>query len=183
VSALAFSRDERYLVTGGGDKQVRIFDLRDRKDVASIAREEDVESVDFSPDGRFVAIGGRNSTWIFETSGSEEIGKLEDEGPLVRFSPDGLTLATSNSDGARLYSNIGPAPKVRVEHDFQVYAYAVSQDQRCIATTSDGALKISDWQGHIVAQSTLLDLDFSEVALSTDCDYVAAAVGGGQTRA
>jgi WD40 repeat protein len=180
VSALAFSRDERYLVTGSWDRQVRIFDLRDRKTIASIAREETIESVDFSPDGRFVAIGGLNrSVGIFETSGSEAIGELEDEGPRVRFSPDGLTLATSNADGARLYSNTEPAPKVRVEHDVQVYASAVSRDQRCIATTSDGALKISDWQGHLVAQSTLLNLGFSEVALSTACDYVAAAVTEG----
>ncbi len=178
VSALAFSRDEHYLVTGGGDKQVRIFDLRDRKTVTSFAREEQVESVDFSPDGRLVAIGDLSRTiGIFETSGSEAIGKLENEGPRVRFSPDGLTLATTNSDGARFYSNIEVAPKVRVEHDFQVYAYAVSQDQRCIATTSDGALKISDWQGHLVAQSSLLpDLDYTEVALSTDCAHVAVAV-------
>ncbi len=180
VSALAFSRDERYLVTGSWDRQVRIFDLRDKKTIASIAREETVESVDFSPDGRLVAIGGLNHTvGIFETSGSEAVGELEDEGPRVRFSPDGLTLATSNADGARLYSNTEPAPKVRVEHDVQVYGYAVSRDQRCIATTSDGSLKISDWQGHLVAQSILLDLDFSEVALSTNCDYVAAAVTEG----
>jgi WD40 repeat protein len=181
VSALAFSPDERYLVTGGGDKQVRIFNLRDRKTVASIAQEEQVESVDLSPDGRLLAIGDLNRTVeIFETSGSEAIGKLEDEGPRVRFSPDGLTLATTNSDGARFYSNIEAVPKVRVEHDLQVYAYAVSQDQRCIATTSDGSLKISDWQGHLVAQSSLLDLDFTEVALSTDCAFVAAA--GQETR-
>jgi WD40 repeat protein len=177
VSAVAFSPDERYLVTAGLDKQVRIFDLRTRNAVTSIAREESPESVKFSPDGRLLATGDLNrKVGIFEASGSEEIGELDDEGPRVQFSPDGLNLATTNSNGARFYSNIVAAPKVRMVHDVQVYAYTVSKDQSCIASTSDGALKVSDWQGHLVAQSSLPDLDYTEVAVSADCAYVAVAV-------
>lgn len=176
VSSLAFSPDEHYLATGCWDKQARVFDLRSGKTIASISREEMVDSVSYSTVGRFVAVGElKRQVAIFFANGGEQAAKLDDEGAGVRFSPAGQTLATINSDGARIYSLAEPVPKVRIEHESHVHSFAVSRDQRCIATTAGETLRITDWQGRWVGQISIPNADFGEVALTADCSYIAAA--------
>lgn len=58
MNSAAFSGDGRYLVTGGEDHLIRVFDLLDNQQVASIEMETQVRSVRFTPDDRYIVAVG-----------------------------------------------------------------------------------------------------------------------------
>jgi Tol biopolymer transport system component len=100
VYSAAFSPDGNLLVSGGDDKNVRIWSVCDGKEVrVCTGHESTVYNVAFSPDGKTIASTSSDRTvrlWNAET------GKLlrtlpghTDRVLGVAFSPDGRRLATS----------------------------------------------------------------------------------------
>jgi WD40 repeat protein len=107
VHCVAFSPDERHLVTSGQDRQVVVWDATSGKMVRQLSQPgpNPVQLVAFSPDGRSVAVGEH-------TSNAEDIVLVDPETGVVQsrlrgqetgtcalaFSPDGHTLASASLD-------------------------------------------------------------------------------------
>ncbi|MBP0019523.1 MAG: hypothetical protein J7647_18475 [Cyanobacteria bacterium SBLK] len=69
IGTVAFSPDGKYLASGGGDRVIKIWDVRSRENIANLVGHQDwISTVSFSPDGRFLLSGSSDraiKTWDF----------------------------------------------------------------------------------------------------------------------
>ncbi|KAF0158087.1 MAG: wd40 repeat subgroup [Syntrophaceae bacterium] len=105
VNSLAFSKDSNWILSGGEDKIVRLWDLASGKETMSfIGHTADVTSVAVSPDGKLAASGGTDSAVIvWSLTAGKEIARLGGHTHTVTsvaFSPDGKFIATESLVGA-----------------------------------------------------------------------------------
>lgn len=106
VLSLAYSKDGKYLVSGGQDSRVIVWDLTSSEGKIrwSLEHQAEVRAVAFSPDGKLVVSGDANNKLIFSDaqSGSPlslftiDIGDADGINALA-FSPDGSILAIASS--------------------------------------------------------------------------------------
>ena len=105
VTALAASRDGKFLATGSSDKTIRLWDLSGA--TARLARvfqghSEEVSSLAFSPDGQTLASGSNDqSVRLWRVSLSDEHQNYADHTAYVwtaAFSPDGKLFADAGAD-------------------------------------------------------------------------------------
>ncbi|MBK8913177.1 MAG: protein kinase [Phycisphaerales bacterium] len=103
IYALAFSPDGRRLVTGGRDRELRVWDVRRRGLIATLAGHvDDVFAAAVSPDGVRIVSGGRDRVIrVWDAERLSEITQLHGHTSYVyclAFSPDGGTLASGGGD-------------------------------------------------------------------------------------
>ncbi|KAL0075532.1 hypothetical protein J3Q64DRAFT_1775489 [Phycomyces blakesleeanus] len=148
--------------------------------------------VKFSADGRFLATGCNQVTYIYDTTNSARIAVLQDEttgrdGDLyirsVSFSPDGKYLATGAEDKQ---IRIWDIAKRRIQsilpgHEQDIYSLEFSRDGRILVSGSgDRTARIWDWiEGRCLHTLQIKDLDqkdpgVTSVAVSPDGRLVAA---------
>lgn len=108
IYSLDFSRDGRIIVSGSGDRTVRIWSMPDKKVMHVIPiqdlepKDSGVTSVAISPDGRLVAAGSLDKmvrVWDIQTA--QPLERLEghrDSVYSVAFMPDGRTLISGSLD-------------------------------------------------------------------------------------
>jgi WD40 repeat protein len=113
VYAVAFTPDARFVVTGSGDRAVKVWDAGSGKELKTFAgpagHQNLVLSVAVSPDGNLIASGGSDNTakiWDFpRNTPLREIANSEAVA-VVAVSPDGTKLAGGGKDGTVRLWNI-----------------------------------------------------------------------------
>lgn len=100
---LAFSPDDRLIITTGWDNEARVYDGTTYQLITTLTSFDDpTNAAAFSPDGRWVAVGSYDMTvQVFDTTTWERVASLPDYNytyakPNIAFSPDGTTLAFPN---------------------------------------------------------------------------------------
>jgi hypothetical protein len=104
VTACAFSRDGRWIATGGADRTVHLWDPATGQERRSFGGHQDsVLCVAFSPDGRRVLSGSADRTLrLWDTETGEEVARCTghaDKVQDVAFAPDGKTFLSGSLDG------------------------------------------------------------------------------------
>ena len=94
-TVVAFSPNGKLLAAGDSLGTIRLWEAATGKQVFSIAAKTDsINSIAFSPDGRWLACGIREGTRLWEVKTGQEVRTFAESRGSVIFSPDGRWLAS-----------------------------------------------------------------------------------------
>ena len=135
VASVAFSPDERLLVSSGTEGKIILWDVATGKKVRDfVANNKGVFRAVFSPDGRAIVSGGMDATIRFwNVATGREISTISGHAAAVRtlaYSPDGRYLLSGSWDKTIKLWEIATGKEVRTfaGHTAAVNAVAFSPD-------------------------------------------------------
>ena len=185
VTSVAFSPDGRHIVSGSGDKTVRVWDAQTGQSVMDPLKGHDkrVTSVAFSPDGRHIVSGSGDNTvvvWDAQTGQSvmDPLKGHDNYVNSVAFSPDGRHIVSGSGDKTvRVWdAQTGQSVMDPLKgHDEEVSSVAFSPDGRHIVSGScDKRVRVWDAQTGQSVMDPLEghDKEVSSVAFSPDGRHI-----------
>ncbi len=102
VNTIAFSKDDKFLASGGDNKEIHVWDLENGTEAATLkGHKGPIRKLSFSEDGKWLASTGTGKEAILWSTSTWEESKTLDikgNGVAVQFLPDGK-LITVNDEG------------------------------------------------------------------------------------
>ena len=183
VDRLIFTSNGQYLVTQSRDRTVSVWTSQGELKHDNISYGSDIWSLALSPDGQWVAIGGK--------TGEVQIRRIEDGQPVqtlshggalagIQFSPDGARLASWDHQGDtfKLWRIRDGSLQQTLEHSL-VWEVIFSPNGQTLATRS-GNNTVKLWSILGEARHTLeLESSIYEFAFSQDGRLLATATSSG----
>lgn len=173
-SLITFSSDGRRVAVSSRDT-IQVSDASTGQTFYSVTSKKDmIGSVAFSPDGHWLASGGKNGIILWETADGKRLKDFA-VGEFVAFSPDGQIIASASSQnitlwnlatGQVLYTLAGRAP------------VAFDQDSHWLASRSADGRSAKVWNvatGEEVANLGDPSDEVTSIAFSPDGQWLASA--------
>jgi WD40 repeat protein len=143
VKVTAFSPDCKTLVSGGFDGHIASWDVTTLKRNGEINFGENVDSVAFTPDGRYFAAGGWDKIWIWDMNRRTQLRTpiLGHKEPIngLAFNSDGSVLASASQDGTAILWNWKTGKKIGNPlrpHKRGLTSIAFSVDDKMLAAST-----------------------------------------------
>ena len=151
IRAIAFSPDGSILATGG-DLLIKFWNVKEKKLERTLwGHLKDVFTIDFSPDGRYLISGGKDTNvtlWNLKTSTMEKVLYAHFHSVRsVAFNPDSNILASSGDDGVIRLWNLRENREIATlnDHRGEVYSLDFSPDGTLLVSGSrDSTLRFWD---------------------------------------
>ena len=159
ILSVVFSPNGKYVFSGGCDRKgadgrciqgtARVWEADTGKEVTHMTHNDEVTTIAFSPDGKYVVSGGcdeletddswckKSSARVWEVNTGTEVTRMSHDDYLsaVAFSPDGKFVVSSDWDGvARVWEVNTGSEVARTIHDVGVYAVAFSPDGKYVVS-------------------------------------------------
>jgi WD40 repeat protein/energy-coupling factor transporter ATP-binding protein EcfA2 len=190
VYGMSFRPDSKVIATSSEDGTIKLWDTATGNELETLEKlpvQDNIYSVDFSRDGKTLAsIGYKDGSvklWNLETRSSRLIGRHQETGLFVKFSPNGQVLASSSNDGViKLWNDGQPLPDIKA-HEKPIYELAFSPDSETIVSaSSDESIKLWKLDGTLI--DTLIAKSGEVYSISASLnqeDYLLIASAGEDT--
>ncbi len=174
IDDLAISHDSRWLASAGDDHTIRIRSMEDWEEVLRVDAKGLESTVEFSPDGRILAIGDSDNAIVLLEAGSwKELARAIAKTPVnedcLRFTRDGKLLVTGHYDSILRVWDTTNMKMIRElkGHTDEITRVAISPDGKTVASTSaDGTVRL--WH---LETFTDIGILHSEIGWTTGCDF------------
>lgn len=140
LTTIAISSNAQLVATGGSDRAIHVWSVAEKRELWEIRlpMRGSVQTLDFSPDDRMIAVGGSDGTVLLVPLGGASV-LLRGSGAAVHcavFSPDGRMIAAGGARGT-----------------LEVWSVSTRQRLFPAITTGGGAIRsvVFDPDGQIVA--------------------------------
>ncbi|MFD0355421.1 WD40 repeat domain-containing serine/threonine protein kinase [Streptomyces sp. NPDC127110] len=152
VDSVGISPDSRYLVSGGNDRSIQLYNFAGGGSIPlSPKPEAAVTCVSYSPDGKVLVGGSDKVLRLHDVYSLELLGVLAGHTGLVRavaFSPDSKTLASGADDGSILLWDVVTRSTTSVAsltgHTKPVLSLAFAPDGTLASGCADGTIRLWD---------------------------------------
>jgi RNA polymerase sigma factor (sigma-70 family) len=155
LRALAISPDGSLVVAACWDRTIRFWTIADgleRSRITVPSRNRDYRGdcpIAFTPDGKTLISGSADNTqdviYVWDVATGKELRQIKRHALRMAVSPDGRTLATTDSDGVLHLWDVATGKESRRIDNARCACLAFSPDGRCLAT-GDGAGVIHLWE-------------------------------------
>ena len=179
VYSLAITSDNKFIISGGEDKTVRIWNLQDRRQVDYLqGHKAKISSVIVSGDSKYIATGSWDLTiiiWKFQEKTQKVVfrGHKQFISSLV-FTNDNETVVSGSWDFTIRVWSIQQRQQIAILQEIRgITCLAISNDNKSIVFGADDLLKI--WNFHDKTESSLLKRHYfpiNSVAISSDNKYI-----------
>ena len=143
---IAYHPDGKQLAACDGN-QLKVYDPASGELLMTLlGHEQDVISVTFSTDGKYIATGSSDTTVrIWDASSGNLLHTLEghtvEVGGLA-FSPEGSLLLSSSEDGTLIIWNVETGERLRSVPEFTLYKVSFSPDGKRVAAATFNGLQV-----------------------------------------
>jgi WD40 repeat protein len=177
VTGLHFSPDGTTLATAGMDGTVRLWNVTRPIALAVRMHRAYAAEVEFSPDGRWLAVNGDNPMVLWSVANGRIVGspRIIDRGIGydIEFSPDGRTIASAFQEPGEvgLWDVISGRSRYFRTREYWTESVAYSPDGQLLGSAGDGA---KFWHPSTRAQiGKQIGAGFDSIAFSPDGQLLA----------
>ncbi|MBE9086850.1 caspase family protein, partial [Tolypothrix sp. LEGE 11397] len=187
VSAVAFSPDGKYIVSGSVDHTLKLWDTNGRLLYTLNGHTESVSALAFSPDGKYIVSGSGDKTlrlWDINGKLLHTLNGHTESVSALAFSPDGKYIVSGSYDKTlRLWDINGKLLHTLNGHTASVLALAFSPDGKYIVSGSvDHTLKLWDTNGRLLYTLNGHTESVFALAFSPDGKYIVSGSGDNTLR-
>lgn len=179
IQSLAYSPDRSAIVTGGQDKQLRVWNAKGELVRSWSAHEAPIQKVVFSQNGKFIvssSLDGAVKLW--QASDGKFVASLvEHRGEVRAIAVSDSMIATGSLDRTiKLWKLDGTLIKTLNGHQEQIYSLAFSPDGSRFASASlDKTIKLWTSDGRLITTLSGHTDGVRSVAFSPDGELLASA--------